>query len=105
VLHFLDEFLKRRTRSLIMLGQIDSRFPQAGKVGLLKILWRVRDQDLKCQIFRQGSDQLDFGVMLDLTFRCNSLPAPFNSGQFSLGQTGWALAQNRPYLLDPATRA
>jgi hypothetical protein len=26
----------------------------------LKILWRVRGQDLKRQIFRQGSDQLDF---------------------------------------------
>jgi hypothetical protein len=43
--------------------------------------------------------------MLDLTFCCNSLPAPFNSGQSLSGQTGWAIAHNGPYRLDPATRA
>ena len=105
MLHFLDEFLKRRTRSLVVLCQIDRRFAQAGEVGPLKILWRVRGQDLKRQIFRQGSDQLDFGVMLDLTFCCRSLPAPFYSSQSLSSHTGCAIAHNGFYLLDPATRA
>src|SRR5215207_5239803 len=43
--------------------------------------------------------------MLDLTFRCSSLPAPFDPGQSSSGHTGWAIAQNGLYLLDLATRA
>jgi hypothetical protein len=36
--------------------------------------------------------------MLDLTFCCSSLPAPFNAGQSSSGRAGWAITQTDPDL-------
>jgi hypothetical protein len=46
-----DKLLKGGSWSLLMLGQIDSGFPQAGEVGVRKVLGFVGGQDLQREVF------------------------------------------------------
>src|SRR3954447_15057020 len=62
LLHLFDQVLKGGSDSGLMLGQIDRSLPQAGEVGVGKVLGRVGGQDLQREVLRQGSDQLGFGL-------------------------------------------
>ena len=51
LLNLGDKLLKRRPRSLLMLGQINGGCPEAREVGVGKILGFVRGQDFQRKVF------------------------------------------------------
>src|SRR3954463_2832637 len=59
-----DQLLKGGSWSLLMLGQVDSGLPQAGEVGVGKVVGIVGGQDFECEVFGQRSDQVSFGFGL-----------------------------------------